>query len=70
MQWFGLSLMRGKLDWTLLRCLTVLDKDIGNHDCERCMLLMPALRAGGVPLARGLGSAADACEAVCAFRFM
>lgn len=33
-RWFGWSLMKGKLDWMLLRALTVLDKQLANHDYE------------------------------------
>lgn len=29
---FGISLMKGKLDWVLLRRLTVTDTSVGNHD--------------------------------------
>lgn len=31
-RWFGLSLMRGKLDWVLLRQLQVLGTQLGNHN--------------------------------------
>lgn len=31
-KYFGYSLMKGKLDWLLLRKMKVLEKDIGNHD--------------------------------------
>lgn len=31
-RWFGISLMRGKLDWMLLRRMQVLGSSIGNHD--------------------------------------
>ena len=31
-RYFGWSLMKGKLDWMLLRRLTVVSKDLGNHD--------------------------------------
>jgi len=30
-RFFGVSLMKGKLDWLLLRKCTVLDKSVGNH---------------------------------------
>lgn len=29
---FGFSMMKGKLDWMLLRRLDVKDKSVGNHD--------------------------------------
>ena len=29
---FGISLMKGKLDWVLLRRLTVTGTSVGNHD--------------------------------------
>ena len=66
-QWFGLSLMRGKLDWTLLRCLAVVGKDIGNHDCECSPAADTALRAGVDPLApvAWLASALDVCVPLC-----
>ena len=31
-RFFGISLMKGKLDWLLLRRCTVLEKSVGNHD--------------------------------------
>ena len=31
-RFFGISLMKGKLDWLLLRRLTVRDTSVGNHD--------------------------------------
>ena len=31
-RYFGFSLMKGKLDWLLLRKMTVLQKSVGNHD--------------------------------------
>lgn len=31
-RYLGFSLMKGKLDWLLLRRMEVLDKSIGNHD--------------------------------------
>ena len=31
-RYFGYSLMKGKLDWLLLRKMKVLEKDVGNHD--------------------------------------
>ena len=31
-RYFGISLMKGKLDWLLLRRMKVLQKSIGNHD--------------------------------------
>ena len=31
-RYLGYSLMKGKLDWLLLRKMRVLEKDIGNHD--------------------------------------
>ncbi len=31
-RFFGISLMKGKLDWLLLRRLTVTGTSVGNHD--------------------------------------
>ncbi len=31
-RYFGFHLMKGKLDWLLLRKMKVLEKSIGNHD--------------------------------------
>ena len=31
-RFFGISLMKGKLDWLLMRKCSVLDKAVGNHD--------------------------------------
>ena len=31
-RFFGISLMKGKLDWLLLRRCLVRDKSVGNHD--------------------------------------
>lgn len=33
-RWFGLSLMKGKLDWVLLRRLRVAAQAVGNHGYE------------------------------------
>lgn len=33
-RWFGLSLMKGKLDWVLLRRLRVAAQSIGNHEYQ------------------------------------